>query len=391
MSATTSAVMNTYGRYPVAFVRGSGCYLWDEKGKRYLDFLSGIGVHALGHCHPAIVEAIGKQAATLCHTSNLYRIPLQEALAKRLTAGCFADQVFFCNSGSEANEAAIKLVRRYMKERGRPNRYEIITAHNSYHGRTLATLTASGQAKVQYGYDPLPPGFRYAPYNNAAAMQSLIGPHTAAIMVEAIQGEAGVIVPDDGYLEELRRIADHHGILLVVDEIQTGLGRTGKLWCHQWSDMAPDIMTTSKSLGGGLPMGACLATQKVAAVFSPGAHGSTFGGAPLACAAALAHLDILEQGDVLARVTEKGHHLLARLQDLAARHKMIKAIRGKGLMVAIELNAPAEEVVAIGLARGLLISCQAGTVLRLMPPLVVENNEIEDALTILNGVFTDLY
>ncbi|MEO5363279.1 MAG: aspartate aminotransferase family protein [Magnetococcus sp. DMHC-8] len=395
--SAAAALMSTYARFPVAFVRGEGTRLWDDTGREYLDFLAGIGVNGLGHCPPAVVAAIREQAGVLIHTSNLYRIPLQERLAQRLVESCFADRVFFCNSGAEANEAAIKLVRRYTqdrdkgRERAQSGRFEVITAVNSFHGRTLATLTATGQEKVQRGYEPLVPGFRYVPYNQPEAVKRAITPATAAIMVEPIQGESGIVVPDEGYLPALREIADHHGLLLVLDEVQTGVGRTGRLWCHQWGSVTPDIMTVAKSLASGLPMGACLATEEVARSFSPGSHGSTFGGTPLASAAALATLDVLLDQGVLAEVPAKGAYLLERLHALQRRHEMVRAVRGRGLMLAVELNSPAEEILGVCLTRGLLLSCQMGTVLRFLPPLTVTRAEMDQAVAILDGVLTDSY
>ena len=391
------AVMSTYARFPVAFVRGEGTRLWDDAGHEYLDFLAGIGVNNLGHCPPVVVEAIREQAGQLIHTSNLYQIPLQEKLAQRLTASCFADRVFFCNSGAEANEAALKLIRKHAQDRDRgrdrlpTGRFEVITAINSFHGRTLATLTASGQEKVQRGYDPLLPGFHYVPYNQPEAVEKAITPATAAIVVEPIQGEAGIIIPDKDYLPALRAIADKHELLLVLDEVQTGMGRTGRLWCHQWSDITPDIMTTAKALASGLPMGACLATEDVARSFSPGSHGSTFGGSPLVSAAALATLDVLLDQGVLENVPAKGAHLLASLQTLQQRHKLVKDVRCQGLMASVELNSPAEEVLGVCLSRGLLLSCQMGTILRFLPPLTVTREEIDQAAAILDGVLLDLF
>ncbi|MBF0310115.1 MAG: aspartate aminotransferase family protein [Magnetococcales bacterium] len=391
MSEPFGALMSNYARMPVAFVRGEGTRLWDEEGKEYLDFLAGIGVNNLGHCHPKVVAAIRDQAGKVLHTSNLYRIPLQEKLARRLAETCFADQVFFCNSGAEANEAAIKLVRKYMKDHGRPGRFEIITACNSFHGRTMATLSATGQEKIQQGYDPLLPGFRHVPFGDVAALERSIGPYTAAILVEPIQGEAGINIPPEGYLEALRAIADKHSLLLVLDEVQTGMGRTGRLWCHQWGSVKPDIMTASKAIASGVPMGACLATSAVAASFTPGSHGSTFGGGPLACAAALATLEALLDDGVLDGVVLRGERLMAGLQTLKSRHKLVKEVRGRGLMAAVELNASAEDVRAIAFSRGLLVSCQMGTTLRLLPPLTVSFDEIDRAVAVLDHVLTDLF
>ena len=383
--------MPTYSRFPVAFERGEGSHVWDENGKKYLDFLSGIGVNNLGHCHPKVVEAVRDQVGRLIHTSNLYVIPAQEKLADRLTDTCFADLVFFCNSGAEANEAAIKMARKSMRDRGKPVRFEIITAKNSFHGRTLATLTATGQEKVQRGFDPLAPGFRYVPFNDIKAVEEAITSYTAAIMIEPIQGEAGILIPDPDYLVALRKIADREGLLLIFDEVQTGMGRTGKMWCHQWSDMVPDIMTSAKALASGLPMGACLASREVAKAFSPGTHGSTFGGSPLVSMAALATLETLLDGGVLAEVKAKGEHLLSRLNLLQSHHKLVKSVRGRGLMAAIELNSPAEDVVSVALSRGLLVSCQMGTIIRILPPLTVNLDEIDQAITILNDAISDVF
>jgi acetylornithine/N-succinyldiaminopimelate aminotransferase len=393
----SSALMPNYARLPVAFVRGQGTRLWDDAGREYLDFLSGIGVNNLGHCPPAVVAAVQEQVAQLIHTSNLYRVPLQEQLAQRLVETSFADRVFFCNSGAEANEAAIKLARRYTQERDKGHkraqsgRYEIITAINSFHGRTMATLSATGQEKVQRGYEPLLPGFRHVAYNNVEAVAKAITPNTAAILVEPIQGESGIVIPGDDYLPALRKLADDNGLLLVFDEVQTGLGRTGKLWCHQWSGITPDIMTTAKSLASGLPMGACMAREEVARVFSPGSHGSTFGGTPLVSAAALATLHTLLDQGVIAGVIAKGAYLLERLQQLQQKHEMIRMVRGRGLMLAVELNSPAEEILGVCLTRGLLLSCQMGTILRVLPPLTVSQEEMEQAVAILDGVLTDSF
>nr|CRH07601.1 acetylornithine transaminase (NAcOATase and DapATase), PLP-dependent [Candidatus Magnetococcus massalia] len=391
MSDKQSSIMSTYGRYPVAFEKGEGVALWDIDGRRYLDFLSGIGVNNLGHAHPHVVEAVQQQVAKLTHTSNLYRIPLQEELATRLTSGSFADAVFFSNSGADANEAAIKLVRKYMKDHGQPGRYEIITAVNSFHGRTLATLTASGQEKVQQGFDPLVPGFRYVPYNDMEALEKAIGPYTAAVMVEPIQGESGIRVPDADYLPRLRALCNAHGILMVLDEVQSGMGRTGKLWAHQWSGIEPDIMTTSKALASGVPMGACMAKGHVAQTFTPGTHGSTFGGNPLSASAALATLDIMLADGFLEGVQERGQYFQDKLREMADGRRMVKQVRGKGLMVAMELNAPAEEVASICLSRGLLLNCCMGTVLRFLPPLVVSKEEIDQAVSTLGEVLSDLF
>ncbi|GAB0058469.1 Acetylornithine/N-succinyldiaminopimelate [Candidatus Magnetaquicoccaceae bacterium FCR-1] len=384
-------IMSTYGRNPVAFTRGEGTRLWDEEGREYLDFLAGIGVNNLGHCPPKVTAAIREQAGRLIHTSNLYRIPLQEKLARRLTDTCFADQAFFCNSGAEANEAAIKLTRKFMRDHGHPSRFEIITAVHGFHGRTMATLSATAQEKVQRGFEPLVPGFRYVAFNDPSAVEKAISPYTAGILVEPIQGESGVRLPDDGYLESLRAIADQHGLLLILDEVQTGMGRTGKFWCHQWSSVTPDIMTVAKGLASGVPMGACLATSRVAASFSPGTHASTFGGNPLACAAALATLEVLLDDGVLAGVPDLGQYLRDKLDGLKGHQAMIHATRGRGLMAAVELKGGTEEVAAMCLNRGLLLSCQMGTTLRMLPPLTITRDEIDQGVAILDSVLSDLF
>jgi acetylornithine/N-succinyldiaminopimelate aminotransferase len=385
------SVMPTYGRFPIAFDHGEGTNLWDENGKKYLDFLSGIGVNNLGHCHPKVVEAIRNQAGRLIHTSNLYVIPAQEKLANRLTETCFADQAFFCNSGAEANEAAIKMARKSMRDGGEPGRFEIITTINSFHGRTLATLTATGQEKVHRGFDPLVPGFRYVPFNDVEAVKGAITSYTAAIMVEPIQGEAGIQIPDPGYLAALRKIADDEGLLFILDEVQTGMGRTGKMWNHQWSDVVPDIMTCAKALASGLPMGACLASKEAAKALSVGTHGSTFGGGPLVSTSALATLGVLLDDGLLDEVNAKGEYLLKKLSELKARHKLVKDVRCKGLMAAIELNSPAEDVVSVVLIRGLLVSCQMGTIIRILPPLTVSLAEIDQAVSILDHAISDVF
>lgn len=386
-----TALMSTYARYPVGFTRGDGSRMTDEKGKSYLDFLAGIGVNNLGHCHPKVVEAIRAQAGTLIHTSNLYRIPLQEEAAAKLTGTCFADQAFFSNSGAEANEAAIKLARKCMKDRGMPGRYEIVTAEKSFHGRTLATLAATGQAKVKVGFEPLTPGFRHVPYNDLDALEKSVSSYTAAIMLEPIQGEAGVRIPDPDYIAGAREIADNADILLILDEVQCGMGRTGKFWAHQHGSAIPDIMTVSKALASGVPMGACLAIQSVADSFTQGSHGSTFGGNPLACAAANATLDVMLEEGFLAGVAEKGAYFLEKLQEIAAKHKRVKEARGHGMMLSLELNQPAEEAAAICLQRGLLLNCALGTNLRLLPPLTASREEIDEAVSILDGVLIDLF
>jgi acetylornithine aminotransferase len=373
-------IMKTYGRYPIVPVRGEGCRLWDADGKMYLDFLAGVAVNNLGHCHPKVVAALQEQAARLIHCSNYYHIPSQVELAELLCGRSFADRAFFCNSGAEANEAAIKLARKYSRETFGPERFAIITAAESFHGRTMATVSATGQEKVQRFFDPLLHGFLHVPFNDAAAIAAAVTPQTCAVMLEPIQGEGGVNVPAPGYLREVREICDHHGLLLILDEVQTGLGRTGRLFAHEHFGIEPDIMTLAKALAGGAPIGAMLARDKFAEAFSPGTHGSTFGGNPLMTAAALAAVNALFDEGLLERAQTMGAYLVRRLEELQVRHPVVEAVRGIGLMVGMKLTIPGGDLVKQGHARGLLLNVTHDTVLRFVPPLVVSEAEI-DALT----------
>jgi predicted acetylornithine/succinylornithine family transaminase len=383
---TDKYVAQTYTRYPIALVRGKGARVWDADGKEYLDFLAGIAVNSLGHCHPAVVRAIQQQARKLLHVSNLYHIQPQAELARELCRHSFADRIFFCNSGAEANEAAIKLARRYGGEH-LGGRYEILTTHNSFHGRTLATLTATGQEKVRAGYDPLPAGFRQMPYNDLHAAEEAIDEQkTVAIMVEPIQGEGGVNVPDDRYLQGLREICDRRGLLLIFDEVQTGMGRTGKLFGYENFGMRPDIMTLAKALGGGLPFGAMLAREEVAKSFIPGSHASTFGGNPLVCSAGLAVLNTLVKGGVLKNCVKMGKLFVQGLEKLKARFPFVRAIRGKGLLLGLELQMDGAKIVEACMEEGLLLNCTAYKVLRFAPPLTITAKEITRGLAILEGV-----
>jgi acetylornithine aminotransferase/acetylornithine/N-succinyldiaminopimelate aminotransferase len=383
---TEKYVANTYTRFPIALVRGKGTRVWDADGKEYLDFLSGIAVNCLGHNHPAVVRALRQQARKLLHVSNLYHIAPQSELARELCRRSFAARVFFCNSGAEANEAAIKLVRRYGAE-WLGGKYEILSTHGSFHGRTLATLTATGQEKVRAGYDPLPAGFRQVPYNDVNAMEEAVDERTtAAILVEPIQGEGGVTVPDRGYLRGLRELCDKRGILLVFDEVQVGMGRTGKLFAYEHFGVEPDIMTLAKALGGGLPLGAMLAKEKVARSFVPGTHASTFGGNPLACSVGLAVLKTLLHGSVLKNCVKMGKLLFDGLQALKGRSPFVREVRGKGLILGMELEQDGSKMVEDCLREGLLINCAAHKVLRFLPPLTINRKEIERGLAILEGV-----
>jgi predicted acetylornithine/succinylornithine family transaminase len=382
IAASSTYEFGVYARQPVVFARGRGCELWDTEGKRYLDFFAGLAVNNLGHCHPAVVEAIRHQASTLMHVSNLYHTEPTARLAALLCEHSFAERVFLCNSGAEANEAALKLARRWGAAHG--GRYEILATHGSFHGRTFATLTATGQEKYHQGFQPLLPGIRLAPYGDAQALEATIRAETVAILLEPIQGEGGVVVPEPSYLPAVRALADRHGLLLIFDEVQCGLGRTGRLFAHQHAGITPDIMTLAKALGGGLPAGAMCATERVAGALSPGTHGSTFGGNPVASAAAAAAVTALADPALLAHVRTMGQHLQEGLTRLAARHSTIRHVRGLGLMLGVELDRPGQSVVTDCLARGLLINCTAERVLRLLPPLIVGREELDEGLAILD-------
>ena len=381
-------LMQTYSRQPLSIARGRGSKVYDLEGREYLDFVGGIAVNILGHGHPDLVQAIQRQAAQLIHTSNLYYTEPQVKLAHLLVDHSFADRVFFCNSGAEANEAAIKLARRYGHERHGPNRFEIITMKNSFHGRTLAMVTATGQEKVQKGFEPLMPGFIYAPFNDFSAIESMVNEKTAAIMLEPIQAEGGVYVASRDYLQSLRNLCTQRDILLIFDEIQTGMGRTGTLFAYEQLGVQPDIMTLAKGLAGGVPIGACLATESVAAAFTPGSHASTFGGNPLACAAALAVCRILLDGHVLDNAKRMGEYLAKGLADCKDRHRVVEDVRGLGLLQGIELTIDARTLVADALARGVLVNAANERVLRFVPPLIITQQEVDKLLDLLATLFT---
>jgi acetylornithine aminotransferase len=383
-------IMKTYGRYPIVPVRGEGCVLWDADGKRYLDFLAGVAVNNLGHCHPRVVRAIQEQAATLIHCSNYYHIPQQIELAELLCSRSFADRAFFCNSGAEANEAAIKLARKYSRDKFGPERYEIITAAESFHGRTMATVSATGQEKVQRFFDPLLHGFKHVPFNDAAAIAAAVTANTCAIMLEPIQGEGGVNVPAADYLRQMREICDRHGLLLILDEVQTGLGRTGKLFAYEHFGIAPDIMTLAKALAGGAPIGTMLAKEEYAAAFTPGTHGSTFGGNPLMTTAALAAVRTLLEDGLLDRAVEMGAYLLGALKTLGSKYPCVTEVRGIGLMIGMGLAIPAGDIVKKGHERGVLLNVTHDTVLRFVPPLTVSKAEIDEMIAILDGILAEI-
>ena len=376
-----TSLMNTYARLPVAFVKGSGAYVEDSDGNRYLDALTGLAVCGLGHAHPAVAAAIADQAQTLLHTSNLYEIPQQAALAERLTALSGMDKAFFGNSGAEANEAAIKIARLHGRKRGIKSPVVIVT-DQSFHGRTMATLTATGNRKAHAGFEPLLTGFVRAPYNDAATVEQIAAnnPDIAAILVEPIQGESGINIPDDGYLDALRTICDSNGWLLMLDEVQTGNGRTGRYFAYQHTDCLPDVVTTAKGLGNGIPIGVCLARGDAAELFQPGHHGSTFGGNFIACAAAHAVLDTLENENLIERAGSLGRRIVDGLGEALKGNNHIREIRGKGLMIAVELNEPVTGLVNAGLEQGILINAIGDTIVRLLPPLNLSDDEADEVI-----------
>ena len=381
-------LMHTYARLPISIVRGRGCRVYDLEGREYLDFVAGIAVNVLGHGHPDLVAAIQRQAQQLLHVSNLYYTAPQVKLARALVDHSFADKVFFCNSGAEANEAAIKLARRYSFEKYGPGRHEIITMRNSFHGRTMATLTATGQEKVQKGFEPLVPGFTYVPFNDLGEIEKALDDKTTAVLLEPIQGEGGVHVADKTYLASLRDLCRQRDVLLIFDEIQTGMGRTGTLFAYEQLGVQPDIMTLAKGLGGGVPIGACLATDAVAHAFTPGAHASTFGGNLLACAAGLAVMEVLLDGRILDQARRMGEALTKGLAECRDRQRVVKEVRGLGLLQGMELTVDAKAVVTECLARGVLINSISERVLRFVPPLVITQRDIDRLIDTLSQVLT---
>ena len=369
-------LMNTYKRLPVGFERGEGAYLFDKDGNRYLDALCGIAVCGLGHAHPAVSEAICNQAGRLLHTSNLYQIDVQEELAGELCRISGMDRVFFGNSGAEANEAALKMARLYGHRKG-IDTPQVIVTEGSFHGRTMATLTATGNRKIQAGFEPLVPGFLRSPYDDLDAIRTIAqnSPNSVAVLVEPITGEGGIRIPDKNYLVELRALCDEHGWLMILDEIQTGMGRTGRWFAHQHADVKPDIMTLAKGLANGVPVGACLASGAAADIFQPGNHGSTFGGNPLSASAALAVLHTLERDGLVERAGQLGNHLLEHFEQRLGGLEGVVSIRGKGLMLGIELDRACGELVQQALQRKLLINVTAEKVIRLLPPLILSDEQ----------------
>ena len=377
-------IMPTYVTTPLVLVRGRGIHVWDVEGKKYLDFFPGWAVSGIGHCHPRVVSAIKKQAGKLIHVSNNYYHEGQGKLAEEIIRNSFSGKVFFCNSGAEANEGAIKLARKF----GNPARNEIITMERSFHGRTITTVTATGQKKFQKGFDPLPAGFVNIPFNDLHALEKAITKKTVAIMMEPIQGEGGVNVADAKYLSAVRRICNEKNILLIFDEVQSGMGRTGHIFSYQNLGVVPDVMTLAKSLGGGFPIGALVAGSKVADVLHAGTHGTTFGGSPLACSASLATFEAIKKEKLLKNAKVMGAYLLKKLGELKKRHSAIREVRGIALMAGVELKTEGKKVYEECLKKGLLINCTQGNVLRIMPPIIVRKKEIDQAIKILDTVFT---
>ncbi len=379
-------VMNTYGRLPIALEKGEGPWVWDVNGKRYLDFVTGLAVNSLGYAHPVVTKVLEQQIGKMLHASNLYWIPNQVALAEKLVEHSFADKVFFCNSGGEANEGAIKLARKYAKKHFGPHKYQIISLENSFHGRTLATLTATGQKKYQEGNEPLPEGFSYVKLNDLEGLKAAVGDQTAAVLIEPIQGEGGVYPADPEFLQLARSLCDQFGALLIFDEVQCGMGRTGKLFAYEWSGVQPDVMTMAKALGGGVPIGALLATDKAADAFKPGDHAATFGGNPLATAAGCAVMDIMTADGFLENVRNNSRYFQEQLNEIGKEYGL-GPVRGIGFMVGMPVGEIGPKIVEECRNLGLLINCVGGNTLRFLPPLIVGKQEIDEAVSILKKSF----
>jgi len=378
-------VIANYGRLPHVIVKGEGCYLYDADGNKILDMFPGWAVSGLGHCHPRVVEALRKQAGELLHIDNTFYSEPQGVLAKLLSERAFGGKCFFCNSGAEANEAALKLARLHTAQ----GKYKFITAEGSFHGRTFATVTATAQPKYHEGFLPLLPGFTYVPFNDVAALESAFSDEVAAVMVEPIQGEGGINVATAEYLEAIRRLCDENGAIMILDEVQTGIGRTGKWFAYQHFDVEPDIITMAKALGGGVAIGAMMAKEEIAASLVPGKHASTFGGNCLACAAGIAVIEAIEEDKLLENAAELGQYAKARLEQLKQKHFIIDSVRGIGLMIGVQLTSPGKDIVDKCLEKGLRINCTSGTVLRIMPAMIATKDQIDQAIEILDAVLSD--
>ncbi len=383
-------MFKTYKRYPVVLVKGKGCKVWDEHGKEYLDFVGGIAVCALGHSSSIVTEALKEQSEKLVHVSNLFYTKPQIELAQFLVEHSFADRVFFCNSGAEANEAAIKLARRYANEKFGGKRNIIISMEGSFHGRTMATLSATGQKKIQNGFDPLLQGFRFVPFNDVSALNRAMDESVCAVLLEPIQGEGGVICPDKEYLQEVRRICNERDVVMILDEVQVGCGRTGKLFAHEHYGITPDIMTLAKAMANGLPIGAMLATEKFSDSFGPGTHASTFGGTPLVTAVSLRVLKFIVEQGVLENCIKMGEYFKNGLEELKKKFSFIKDIRGKGLILGMELDFAGDKIVMKCMEKGFLINCIQEKVLRFIPPLIIKKEEIDMLLECLDSVFKEI-
>ncbi|WP_069300780.1 aspartate aminotransferase family protein [Neptunicoccus sediminis] len=385
------AVLPTYARAPLTFVKGEGSWLVDDQDRRFLDMGAGIAVNALGHAHPKLVEVLQHQATQLWHTSNLYQIPNQQALAEKLVEATFADTVFFTNSGTESMECAVKMARKFFSHKGQPERYKIIAFNDSFHGRSLGMIAAAGAEKLTKGFGPMLPGFVHVDVNDDAALSGAIDGETAAILIEPVQGEGGIVPVSDQKMKELRALCDEHGLLLIFDEIQCGMGRTGKLFAHEWSGVTPDIMAVAKGIGGGFPLGACLATQEAASGMVAGTHGSTYGGNPMACAVGGAVMDIVATPEFLGEVLEKSGLMRQKLEGLVASHPDIfEEVRGLGLMIGVKCKVTNLDVVRAGYDAGILTVPGGDNVIRLLPPLNISEAEIGQAVDLLDQAATQL-
>jgi len=383
-------MFNTYKRSPITLVRGDGCRLWDEKGNEYIDFIGGIAVCALGHSSPIVSKALYEQSKKLVHVSNLFYTQPQTELAQILVENSFAERVFFCNSGAEANEAAIKLARRYSKEKFGPERYAIITMDNSFHGRTMATLSATGQEKIRIGFDPFLEGFKYVPFDDLDNLKAAIDRSVCAVMLEPIQGEGGVVVPDGDYLKGVKEICKNHDLLLILDEVQVGMGRTGRLFAYQHFGITPDIMTLAKALGNGLPIGAMLAKEELTDAFGPGSHATTFGGTPLITAGALAVVESLLNDGWIENARDMGNYFKNQLTNLQQKHSIIKEVKGLGLMLGLLLDRDGTDIVNACMEKGFLINCVQGKVLRFVPPLIIRKEKIDLLINCLDEIFKEI-
>ena len=390
MATAEKAIASTYQRFPLVLVKGNGCTVWDSEGRSYLDFVAGIAVCNLGHAHPRIAKTLANQAETLLHVSNLYYTVPQTQLAQWLVENSFADRVFFCNSGAESNEAAIKLARKFFHEKGETDRYEIIAMEQSFHGRTMAALSATGQEKIRKGFDPVLSGFEFVPFDDVSSLEKKIGASTAAVLLEPLQGEGGVRCPSAEYMKAVRELCNASGALLIMDEVQTGMGRTGRLFAHEHFRIQPDIMTLAKALGNGLPIGAMLAVEEVARAFGPGSHATTFGGTPIVTAAALEVVRIFEQDRIITHGERVGKYFKDQLSRLKKRHGCIEEVRGLGLLLGIKLNRKGDAIVRACMERGFLINCIQETILRFVPPLIVQEEEIDALIDCLDEVLREI-